>query len=244
MHTRRMTSALLPARGVLALALAGALALSGCSGSDDNPSAGGSPSGSTSSSAKPYLPVPDGVKLTTPGSSLKVGDHGVVAYHVRQGQVGALDIQVTRLEKTSFKKSFAGWKLDKPTLRTNPYFVRAHVENVGTTDLGGRNVPLYIVDGHNTLIEASSFASTFAPCPVGRFPKKFKQGAAADVCLVYLAPHHGKLTAASFRPTQEFAPITWTGGLVAPQKSAAPKKGSKKGAQKSAQKGAKKSKNG
>jgi hypothetical protein len=232
MHTRRMTSALLPARGVLALALAGALALSGCSGSDDKPSAsGGSSSGSASSSAKPYLPVPSGVKLTTPGSSLKVGDHAVVAYHVRQGQVGALDLQVTRLEKTSFKKSFAGWKLDKATLKTNPYFVRASVKNVGTTDLGGRAVPLYIVDGHNTLIEASSFASTFAPCPSGQFPKKFKPGAQADVCLVYLSPNHGKLTAASFRPTQEFAPITWTGALVAPKAAQA-----KKSAQKNAKK--------
>jgi len=236
MHTRRMTSALLPARGVLALALAGALALSGCSGSDDKPSAsGGSSSGSPSSSAKPYLPVPSGVKLTTPGSSLKVGDHAVVAYHVRQGQVGALDLQVTRLEKTSFKKSFAGWKLDKATLKTNPYFVRASVKNVGSTDLGGRAVPLYIVDGHNTLIEASSFASTFAPCPSGQFPKKFKPGAQADVCLVYLSPNHGKLTAASFRPTQEFAPITWTGALVAPKAAQV-----KKNVKKSAQKGAKK----
>ena len=32
-----------------------------------------------------------------------------------------------------------------------------------------------------------------------------------DVCLVYLAPERGKLTAVSFRPTQEFDPITWTG---------------------------------
>ena len=201
MHTRRMTSAPIPVRGVLVLALAGALALSGCSGSDEKASSSGSsPSGSASSSAKPYLPVPAGVKLTAPGTSLKVGQHAVVAYQVRQGQVGVLDIRVTRLEKTSFRTSFAGWKLDRPTLRTNPYFVRARVQNLGTTDLGGRNVPLYIVDGHNTLIEASSFASTFRPCPVGQFPKKFAQGDKVNVCLVYLSPNHGKLTAASFRP--------------------------------------------
>ena len=234
MHTRRMTPAPIAARG-LALALAGVLTLSGCSGSDDKPSSSGSPSGSSSSSAKPYLPVPDGVELTTPGSSLKVGDHAVVAYEVRQGKVGALDIRVTRLEKASFKKSFAGWKLDKATLKTNPYFVRAQVQNVGTTDLGGRNVPLYIVDGRNTLIEASSFASTFSPCSPGQFPKKFKQGDKANVCLVYLSPNHGKLTAASFRPTQEFAPITWTGPLVAPKAAQAEKK-DKKSPQKGATK--------
>ena len=31
--------------------------------------------------------------------------------------------------------------------------------------------------------------------------------------MVYLAPDKGKLTAVSFRPSQEFDPIIWTGEL-------------------------------
>lgn len=229
MHTRAMTtatSARRPVRGLLALGIAGTLLLSGCSGGSDEPSAGsgtGAGSSSASASAKPYLPVPDGVELTPPGSELRLGQPATVAYEPRQGKVGALTIKVTRLEKTTFKQSFAGWKLDDATRKTTPYFVRARVRNVGDTDLGGRNVPLYIVDGRNTLIEASSFASTFKPCPVGEFPKKFRNGDQVNVCLVYLSPDHGELTAASFRPTQEFAPITWTGELTSP-KSATPAK--------------------
>lgn len=240
MHTRRMTPALNPARGALALALAGALALSGCSGSDDSSPAAKPSSGSSSSSAKPYLPVPDGVELTPPGSQLKVGETATVAYQVRQGQVGVLDLKVTRLERTTFKRSFKGWKLDPATLKTRPYFVHAHVKNRGTTNLTGRNVPLYIVDGHNTLIEASSFASTFKPCSPGQFPKKFTRGAEANVCLVYLSPDKGKLTAASFRPTQQFSPITWTGDLVTP-KDATTKDKKKSGTKASGKPGKKKS---
>jgi hypothetical protein len=212
----------LTGRRVAALSLAGALALAGCS--DDSggaPQAGdGSSSGPGSSpataSSSPYLPVPDGVDLTSQGSSLRVGDTAVVAYEPRQGTVGALEITVDRLEKTTFKKSFSGWQLSAAARATNPYFVRASVKNVGDTDLGGRPVPLYIVDGNNTLVEASTFSSSFKPCPSTPLPKKFSKGAKADVCLVYLSPGKGDLTAVSFRPTEAFDPITWTGDLKEP----------------------------
>jgi hypothetical protein len=211
---------------VLGLAVACALALSGCSddaaGDDPQTAAGSSSastggstspsaSGSPSTEATPYLPVRDGVELTAQGSELAVGDEAVVAFEPRQDQVGVLDIRVTRLEKTSFPESFSGWQLDPATRRTNPYFVHATVENVGGTDLGGRGVPLYIVDGRNTLIEASDFASTFKPCPSKALPDTFENGDRTKVCLVYLSPRHGELTAVSFRPTEEFDPIIWTG---------------------------------
>lgn len=221
MHTRPMHTGPMTARGLLGLSLAAVLALSGCSGDDSQDSATpdtSETSGSSSSAAaeKPYLPVPDGVELTPQGTELELGKKAVVAYEPRQGQVGALDIKVTRLEKTTFEESFKGWKLDDTTKKTNPYFVRATIENVGSSDLGGRRVPLYIVDGTNTLIESSTFASTFKPCPSKAFPEPFKKGDKTDVCLVYLAPDKGKLTAVSFRPTQEFDPITWTGRLTSP----------------------------
>jgi hypothetical protein len=216
----------LPGRSlrVLGLAVACALALSGCSddatGSDPQTAAGSSsastsgsssPSASPSTEATPYLPVRDGVELTAQGSELAVGDKAVVAFEPRQDQVGVLDVRVTRLEKTSFRESFSGWQLDAATRRTNPYFVHATVKNVGGTDLGGRSVPLYIVDGRNTLIEASEFASTFKPCPSKALPDTFENGDRAKVCLVYLSPRNGELTAVSFRPTEDFDPIIWTG---------------------------------
>ncbi|WP_435747124.1 hypothetical protein [Nocardioides sp. SYSU DS0663] len=213
------------ARTLLAGLVGSALVLAGCSDDAGQPDADGpgSPStaiGSASASPSPYLPVPEGVELTPQGSELEVGEEAVVAYEPRKGQVGVLGIRVDRLEETTFKESFSGWQLDARTRKANPYFVRATVTNEGETQLGGRRLePLYIVDGTDTLIEASSFASRFEPCPSTPLPKKFGPGKETEVCLVYLAPDKGDLTAVSFRPTQEFDPITWTGELKPVQKS-------------------------
>ena len=224
---RRLTAALASAALISGLA-------AGCSGDDagEEPDAGssssGSPSASGSESGEAYLPVPSDVELTEQGSELSVGDTAVVAWEPRQDQVGALEITVQRLEKTTFEKSFVGWKLDPAARRTTPYFVRAKVSNVGETDVGGRRVPLYIVDAKNTLVEYSTFASTFKPCDSRDFPAKFGPGATRTMCLVYLAPDKGSLTAVSFRPTQDFDPITWTGEVVDHKPTKPGKAGKKK----------------
>jgi hypothetical protein len=172
--------------------------------------------------------VPDGVELTVPGTQLAVGDHAVVAYKPRQDQVGALDIDVTALERTSIAKTFAAWQLSDAQEKSNPYFVRATVENVGDTDLGGRPVPLYVVNDQNLLLEATPFASSFETCPSTPLPEKFGPGDRAKVCLVYLAPDHGDLVAVSFRPEETFNPITWTGDVEKYQPPKAGKKDQKK----------------
>ncbi|QBR91611.1 hypothetical protein [Nocardioides euryhalodurans] len=196
---------------LIALGLAATLALSACSDDGETP-ASGSSGESPSASETPYLEVPEGVELTTQGSELEIGQTATVAYEPRQGQIGALDIKVTATEKASFSM-FEGWELTKETRSTSPYFVRARITNVGESDLGGNRVPLYIVDGENRLIESSVFTGTFEPCEGSEFPKKFRNGDRVNACMVYLAPDKGELTAVSFRPTQEFDPITWTGEL-------------------------------
>lgn len=230
-------------RPLAAVLLALLMALTACGGGGDDPGASSSESGSgdgeTAGEApteeKPYLPVPDGVELTAQGSPLDVGDKAVVAYEPRQDVVGALEITVTRLEKASFQQ-FVGWDVTAETRKTNPYFVRATVKNVGSTDLGGQDVPLYAVDGNNRLIEASTFQSTFKPCSPQSFPKRFKRGDKGKFCLVYLAPDKGDLTAVSFRPVEDFDPITWTGKLV---KAGSDKKRGKKGDKKGGKQGGK-----
>ncbi|QIG42761.1 hypothetical protein G5V58_08170 [Nocardioides anomalus] len=234
--------------GLAAVVLAGGV-LAGCSGDDSgsDPDAGdGSSSASTAgetgtagtagpSASASSLPVPAGVELSPQGSQLAVGDTATVAYQPKQDEVGVLDITITRLEKTTIKKSFEGWDLDAGQKKASPYFVRATITNRGDTDLGGRRVPLYVVDGDNTLIEATSFASAFTACQPGAFPKKFPTGKKTKVCLVYLVPRQGDLTAVSFRPTQEFDPITWSGELQDPEP---PKPaGGKGGKNKSGQRG-------
>ncbi|WP_218917697.1 hypothetical protein [Nocardioides dokdonensis] len=232
-------------------------ALGACSGGDDD-SAGAEGSTDASSEttagedttidptagaeASPYLPVPDGVELTAQGTALEVGDTATVAYQPNQKDVGVLKLTVTDLRKTSYQESFQGWKLDKAIKKSQPYFVRAKVKNVGEDDLGGRRVPLYLVDGDNTLVESSTFVSTFKPCPSQALPKKFGPGAKVTTCLVFLAPAQGSLEAISFRPAQEFNPITWTGEVLKiGEKTAAQKKAAKKAQKKAEKKAEKKS---
>jgi hypothetical protein len=217
-HLRRVASSF---AAVVLVVTAGLLG--GCSDDDKGPDAGDSdsPSGSESTSesepTEPSLPVPEGVELSPEGSMFQVGDTATVAYELRQGVVGVLDIRVSRLEKTSFGKSFVGWDLNQSQKNSNPYFVRVTVTNRGDTDLGGKKIPLYIVDGTNTLVEATTFASAFPPCEPGVFPKRFKTGRKMKACLVFLSPKNGDLSAVSFRPTQDYDPITWTGTLEKPK---------------------------
>jgi hypothetical protein len=219
--------------GIAAVALVTA-GLTGCSDDDKGPNLADSATGgaaAVSASASPTgLPVPDGVTLTAEGSQLAVGDTATVAYEPSPGQVGVLDVAVTRLEKTSFRKSFQGWNLDDAQRTAQPYFVRATVTNRGESDLAGLPVPLYIVDATNALVEQTTFASSFTPCQPGTFPTPYPAGTSVDVCLVYLAPAKGQLTAVSFRPTQEVDPITWTGELQAPKAAKAKKKKNQGGA--------------
>jgi hypothetical protein len=193
-----------------------ALALTACGEDSDNPNGDADPS-ATDTVEEPYLPVPEGVELTPQGNELAVGDTATVAWELPDDSVGALDITVTSLEKASFDL-FVGWELTKEIKKTSPYFVRAKVTNVGETDVGSgkatRPVPLYAVDGDNRLIESSLFTGSFKPCDGATFPKRFKPGDTVKACMVYLAPDKGDLSAASFRPTQEFDPIIWTGDVV------------------------------
>lgn len=213
MHTVSMPQASKTSRRLgppLAVLVSAAL-LAGCSGSDDPDASGSSGSPSGSASASPYLPVPDGVTLTPQGTHLEVGDPAVVAYEPRQDEIGVLDLTVTKLERTTTKKTFAAWKLTDAQQKSTPYFVRVRVKNLGDSDLGGRRVPLYAVNEDNLLLESTPFASSFEACPSTALPEKFGPGAKTNVCLVYLAPNRGSLEAVSFRPEETFDPIYWTG---------------------------------
>jgi len=210
----------------VATALVGALALGGCSGGDSSGSGAGpsvtnsasmSPGATTSEPATsappgppPYLPVPDGVTLTDPGSELGVGETGVVAWRTRAGRVGVLKLTVRRLERADIK-ALRAWELDAPKRASSLYYVTVKAKNLGADDLGGQRIPLYVQDGRSNLVESTSFHTRFAPCPSPALPEKFKPGAMRTVCLVYLVPRHGDLVAVTFRPAADFNPVTWVG---------------------------------
>ena len=177
---------------------------------------------------EPYLPVPASVTLTQPGWALRIGEKATVAWKLpapeksKKGKkatkaksrrpIAVVDLKVTAVEAVSLKE-FAGWDLNKAARASNPFFVRATLKNVGRTNLSGVRMPLYIVDDTNTLIQMSTFEGDFKPCPSTHLPAGFKRGAKTRVCLVFMAPNGGRLTAVSFRPMPTFVPITWTGEI-------------------------------
>jgi hypothetical protein len=219
-----------------ALVVAG-LALSACGGGSDSSSsssAGSSGSstpasgGSGTSSAPPSTSAPaqsqsssasvvDGVKLTAQGSKLKVGDSARVSWQPTQKTTGVIKVSVTKLQKVPIS-TFSDFRLTGTVRRSTPYFVHATVTNLGKSDLSNVPVPLYLLDARNTLLQTSTFQALFPPCPSRPLPATFTRGKKASVCLVYFAPRHGKLVAISFRPSQDFDAITWTGRVQNPQK--------------------------
>ena len=213
-------------RALPALVAGAALALTACSGGSSSSEAEARrPASSTSSipsisstspEAAPGSPeVVQGVTLTSPGSRLKLGETARVRWKPDQTTTGVVAVTVTRLLKVPIS-TFDDWRLDPATRRSTPYFVHATVRNLGTSDLSHVPVPLYLLDQRETLLQARRLLAQFAPCPSRPLPARFEGGDKASVCLVYFAPKDGKLAAVSFRPTEDFDPITWQGRVVSP----------------------------
>lgn len=226
---------MLRAGTVLAASVTGAvmvMSLVGCSGTaprsgapqesaSASSSASGSTSGSTSASTSDDAETePTAGGTTEPGADRNVGESATVEWSPKSGVDGQISIRLDKLESTSYKQTFAGWKLDEATQARAPYFVRVTIKNESSTDLGGYDVPLWGLDGEGNLVEAAAFKEPFKPCDVKTLPQKFGSDASVKACLVMLVPDQGQLVGVSFRPFEEFDPITWEG---TPTPYAAPK---------------------
>jgi hypothetical protein len=216
----RVTARLLP--GSATVLVAAALVLAGCSGSgSSSPQSGpgstsdGHTTGSTTTGTS-SLPVPKGITVTPEGSSLTLGQAATVAWQPDQKTVGVIKMAVTRQQQVPVS-TFRDFRLDRATRRSTPYFVHVTVKNLGRSDLSHVPVPLYLLDQHHTLLQASTFQARFPACPSRPLPAKFKRGSHATVCLVYFVPKHGKLVAMSFRPSEDYDAITWHGAVQKPK---------------------------
>ena len=224
-------SRLLPSVVVLGL-VAG-----GCSSADDEPTSGASVADSSSPDAGDEtsadspsaqdgptesptadVSVPDEVEVTAQGADLKFGETATVVFEPNQKKSTLLNLTVKSARKGRLD-DFEGFILDDAYKRkANYYYVKVGVENVGDDNVGGSPVPLWGVNGENTLLPAVNFTTKFGPCESRPLPKKFKNGDNVDTCLVYLSPDKGSLESMSFRPDQAFDPIEWHGEVKPPKK--------------------------
>ncbi|TNM41251.1 hypothetical protein FHP29_09665 [Nocardioides albidus] len=217
-------------------ALVAVTGLSGC-GSDDKPVKRAEPTEASSSAATDYLPVPDDVTLTEPGSELGLGEEAVVAFQRRQDEVGVLAVTVERVERTSFQESFPGWNVDAATAARTPYFVRVKVTNVGDVDLGGMRLDNVLWADDGTTLEAPNYykSDQLPLCSGDPLPAPFAADATAELCQVYFIAPTRTLEQVSFPPYGGLDAITWSGELSPVKKPGKPGKQGKKG--KSAQQG-------
>lgn len=158
-----------------------------------------------------YLPVPDDVELTEPGTSLRLRDAASVAWTPRQDLVGVVGIEVVRIEQTTVEESLAAFRLDDAAAASTPYFVTSLVGNDGETDLGGRQLPLYVVDTEGRLVPPTGVDQGFEACPGGLLPAIFAPGDRTRSCSIFLVPQGAELASVMFRPPEGVVPITWTG---------------------------------
>ena len=219
-----------PVLPLVAATAAAALALAGCSSDagSKNASGGSSTSASASSSPSPSstVSVPDGTQLTDQGSKLSFGDTGTVIFEPSQGRGTVLQLTVKSVRQGTLD-DFKGFILDDSyKQKASYYYATVTVKNVGEGDVGGVGVPLWGVNSANTLLPAVNFTTSFKPCSSKPLPKSFPKDATLSTCLVYLSPDKGKLESVSYRPSQEFNPITWTGDITTPKPT--PKKQAKK----------------
>jgi hypothetical protein len=152
---------------------------------------------------------------TEPGTDLRFGDAAVLAWRPTRDLAGALELTVETVAEQR-RSVFDGWTRDEAMAAARPYFVTVTVANVGDTDLGGQDVPLYLRDTGGTLGAPWTVGGDFAACQSGPLPVPFEAGSEEEMCLVYLVPDGGRVRDLVFEPTEGYDPITWSGDVEEP----------------------------
>lgn len=189
---------------VVTVALGAVLAVSACSQSE--PAAGPEPSTAPATAAAS--------DATEPGTDLELGEEATVAWQPTQDLAGEIELTVESVAEQR-ASVFDGW-VSEVVPDARPYFVTVTLTNVGDTDLGGQDVPLYLRDTGGTLGAPWTLGGDFAACQSGPLPVPFAAGAEAGMCLVYLVPDGGRIRDLAFAPTEGYDPVTWSGDVQEP----------------------------
>lgn len=172
------------------------------------------PSPSASTSASPSAPGPGG-KFTTFGSILDFGQEAGVAYEPNSTHKGVLALSVYSIAEAPWS-DFAGYGVSPNLQASTPYYVTVFVKNTGDTDMGGLDIPLWLVDGQQRLIHSSTFTNSFAKCPSLALPAVFRPAESLTACLVFFVPAPGTVTGAAYRGVSSNGTITWRGPVTSP----------------------------
>lgn len=225
MRHRRLLATAVVVTAVAGLTACGSDEPSAAPSSSTAPTEATTTTATTATTAPPssYLPVPDGVTLTEPGTELALKEPAVAAWEPRQGVVGVVDVTVARIEQTTVEASLAGFELSDAEQQATPYFVHVRATNAGDTELGDRQLPMYLLDSAGALLPPTGIANDFEPCPGSVLPPVFSPGDDATSCLLFLVPAGHVVASVELQPPVGVEPISWTGTVV-PVKSDKPRR--------------------
>lgn len=210
---------------VAGLACLGVL-VAGCSGSGDTDSAGdasdsaptsaattstgqssSTPSPTKSSSPTPTMQWEKGT--TKPGTTMAVGKKAEVRFKTGPKHNSLVAITVDKVRRGDLK-DLSEFKVPEKVQRSSIYYVNVTVKNVGNGDLSGEQVKLYGKVSKNTVVQPATFTGGFKKCTNEELPKKFTKGEKAETCLVFFAPHHGKISEIQWRfDKDDLPPVSW-----------------------------------
>ncbi len=210
-----MHNAPMPRSSLVTLALAVALggALSACASDEQDPDAPATPTAAETSTAAP--------------TELSFGDTESVTWEPTKNLASELAIQVDGVREGRFT-DFRDLVASGITEANQPYYVDVVITNEGDAELGGLDVPLYLVDSQQTLTPPSKFAAPFEPCPSGPLPTSFGAGEEAEMCLVFFSSPSATFQSVTFQPDVEAPAVSWTGEVDVPTKEPNPGPGKKK----------------
>ncbi|MEU6866964.1 hypothetical protein ABZ924_27525 [Streptomyces sp. NPDC046876] len=193
------------ATGVIGLAVAGTLTLTGCkNGNEETPAAPAAPASSapaadqSAAPASPSAPA-GGYGTDAPaaggaagataksGQTFKLGETATIPFK-SGSKDGTLGLTVTAIEKGS-PADLDALKLGDQVKGKVPYFIRYTVKNVGTTDLSFASVGhMKGLLGDNTEAQGVAVIGNFEKCPHESLPKGFTNGQSTNGCAIALAP--------------------------------------------------------
>ncbi len=160
------------------------------------------------SAKTPDVAVPDGVRLTEPGSRVRVGESAVVPYVAGPQREAVVEVRVTRI-RPGGARDFVGYQLDQATAAATPWYVEAEMKVLGSGTLGRAPLPVYGFDSTNTFFPAADVEGSFDRCPPPDEAERLQGGDRVRGCLVFFVPQRATFEAVQLRATEGVEPISW-----------------------------------
>ncbi|MDN5852597.1 MAG: hypothetical protein L0K86_07090 [Actinomycetia bacterium] len=182
-----------------AAAIALALALTACTSGDDEPK----PDPET-----PDVNVPEGITLTSAGSTVPLGQSASVVFQPRNAAQTVITISVDEVTRGK-PKDLDGYDLDGLPEDSVPYYVNASIRNAGPAVIAGAAVPLYGVDSANSYFKPVDVRGTVHGCKPLRLGNHVKPGTVSKGCLVFAVPPKRTFKGVQVRTSDLNQPVTW-----------------------------------